>query len=144
MNKLKLCNPKRLLTCYLIQLPCLFVTSNDECFVLQVVAALPYLDREFSPPLHRSFFIPFMWEEKNVFGMYKLLKRHKEQQQVSKHVNTQHFRLLILGPSTRPSCSLFPFVWFQLSCFRFSLLMCIFPAGFRVIDFCIFVFTTTD
>ncbi|KVG40367.1 GPI mannosyltransferase [Cynara cardunculus var. scolymus] len=45
-----------------------------------VVAALPYLDRELSPPLHRSFFIPYVWEEKNIFGIYKLLKRHKGQQ----------------------------------------------------------------
>ncbi|KAK9268659.1 hypothetical protein L1049_000416 [Liquidambar formosana] len=41
----------------------------------EVVAALPYLDREMSPALHRSFFIPNHWMEKNVFGMYKLLRR---------------------------------------------------------------------
>jgi alpha-1,2-mannosyltransferase len=43
--------------------------------VLQVVGALPYLDRELSPSTYRSFFIPYLWQEKNVFGMYKLLKR---------------------------------------------------------------------
>ncbi|KAH7861770.1 hypothetical protein Vadar_030627 [Vaccinium darrowii] len=41
----------------------------------EVLAALPYLDRELSPPIYRSFFIPFLWQEKNVFGIYKLLKR---------------------------------------------------------------------
>ncbi|XP_058221518.1 dol-P-Man:Man(6)GlcNAc(2)-PP-Dol alpha-1,2-mannosyltransferase [Rhododendron vialii] len=41
----------------------------------EVVAALPYLDRELSPPMYRSFFIPYLWQGKNVFGIYKLLKR---------------------------------------------------------------------
>ncbi|CAI0377148.1 unnamed protein product [Linum tenue] len=45
------------------------------------IAALPYLDRELSPPFYRSFFIPFLWQEKNVFGMYKLLKRVPKEQQ---------------------------------------------------------------
>ncbi|KAJ4726436.1 Mannosyltransferase [Melia azedarach] len=39
------------------------------------IAALHYLDREFSPPLYRSFFIPYLWQRNNVFGMYKLFKR---------------------------------------------------------------------
>lgn len=39
------------------------------------IAALPYLDREFSPPLYRSFFIPYLWQQRNVFGMYKLFRR---------------------------------------------------------------------
>nr|GEV60224.1 dol-P-Man:Man(6)GlcNAc(2)-PP-Dol alpha-1,2-mannosyltransferase [Tanacetum cinerariifolium] len=63
-----------------LQLQRPFLSRGSDLSKWEVVAALPYLDREFSPPLHRSFFIPFMWEEKNVFGMYKLLKRHKEQQ----------------------------------------------------------------
>ncbi|PWA95009.1 alg9-like mannosyltransferase family [Artemisia annua] len=62
-----------------LQLQRPFLSRGSDLSKWEVVAALPYLDREFSPPLHRSFFIPFMWEEKNVFGMYKLLKRHKEQ-----------------------------------------------------------------
>ncbi|KAF7140849.1 hypothetical protein RHSIM_Rhsim06G0207300 [Rhododendron simsii] len=41
----------------------------------EVVAALPYLDRELSPPMYRSFFIPYLWQGKNFFGIYKLLKR---------------------------------------------------------------------
>ncbi|CAI0438142.1 unnamed protein product [Linum tenue] len=45
------------------------------------IAALPYLDRELSPPFYRSFFVPFLWQEKNVFGMYKLLKRVPKQQE---------------------------------------------------------------
>ncbi|GAB4846564.1 mannosyltransferase [Ancistrocladus abbreviatus] len=41
----------------------------------EVVAALPYLDRELSPAVHRSFFIPFLWHRHNLFGLYKLLRR---------------------------------------------------------------------
>ncbi|MQL98600.1 hypothetical protein Taro_031312 [Colocasia esculenta] len=41
----------------------------------ETLAAIPFLDRELSPSTHRSFFIPYMWHEKNVFGMYKLLRR---------------------------------------------------------------------
>ncbi|XP_062096845.1 dol-P-Man:Man(6)GlcNAc(2)-PP-Dol alpha-1,2-mannosyltransferase [Humulus lupulus] len=41
----------------------------------EVIGALPYLDRELSPPLHRSFFIPYLWQNNNIFGLYKLLKR---------------------------------------------------------------------
>jgi alpha-1,2-mannosyltransferase len=44
-------------------------------YVFQAIAALPYLDRELSPALYRSFFIPYLWQEKNVFGMYKLFRR---------------------------------------------------------------------
>ncbi|GAB2284403.1 mannosyltransferase [Dionaea muscipula] len=41
----------------------------------EVVAALPYLDRELSPAIYRSFFIPYWWQQYNVFGLYKLLRR---------------------------------------------------------------------
>lgn len=41
----------------------------------EAIAVVPYLDRELSPPLYRSFFIPYLWQQKNVFGMYKLFKR---------------------------------------------------------------------
>lgn len=59
-----------------------------EIFVFQVVAALPYLDRELSPPLYRSFFIPYRWQQLNVFGLYKLLRRTEKW----KKMNTQdHF-----------------------------------------------------
>ncbi|GAA0166602.1 glycosyltransferase [Lithospermum erythrorhizon] len=51
------------------------LSRGSDLSTWEVVAALPYLDREMSPPLHRSFFIPNQWQEKNVFGMYKLLKR---------------------------------------------------------------------
>ncbi|KAL5731184.1 dextrin dextranase [Ranunculus cassubicifolius] len=43
------------------------------------VAAMPYLDRELSPALYRSFFIPNLWQQKNVFGLYKLLRRRPKQ-----------------------------------------------------------------
>ncbi|GMH05588.1 hypothetical protein Nepgr_007428 [Nepenthes gracilis] len=41
----------------------------------EVVAALPFLDRELSPALHRSFFVPYFWHRNNLFGLYKLLRR---------------------------------------------------------------------
>ncbi|XP_059443857.1 dol-P-Man:Man(6)GlcNAc(2)-PP-Dol alpha-1,2-mannosyltransferase [Corylus avellana] len=50
-------------------------TRGSDSSTWEVIAALPYLDRELSPPTYRSFFIPYLWQEKNVFGMYKLLKR---------------------------------------------------------------------
>lgn len=52
-----------------------FAYRGGDLSTWEVVAALPYLDREFSPSLHRSFFIPYFWQEKNVFGLYKLLRR---------------------------------------------------------------------
>ncbi|CAK9151698.1 unnamed protein product [Ilex paraguariensis] len=50
-------------------------TRGSDLSTWEVVAALPYLDRELSPPLYRSFFIPYLWQQNNVFGMYRLLKR---------------------------------------------------------------------
>uniref|UniRef100_A0A0E0FIC9 Mannosyltransferase n=1 Tax=Oryza nivara TaxID=4536 RepID=A0A0E0FIC9_ORYNI len=41
----------------------------------ETLAALPFLDRELSPALYRSFFIPHRWQQNNVFGLYKLLRR---------------------------------------------------------------------
>ncbi|KAK9674496.1 hypothetical protein RND81_12G236300 [Saponaria officinalis] len=52
-----------------------FVYRGSNLSTWEVVAALPFLDRELSPPLHRSFYIPFYWEYNNVFGLYKLLRR---------------------------------------------------------------------
>ncbi|XP_039055647.1 dol-P-Man:Man(6)GlcNAc(2)-PP-Dol alpha-1,2-mannosyltransferase-like isoform X1 [Hibiscus syriacus] len=48
---------------------------GNDLSTWEAVAALPYLDRELSPAKYRSFFIPYLWEHKNVFGLYKLLKR---------------------------------------------------------------------
>ncbi|KAK8579282.1 hypothetical protein V6N13_142495 [Hibiscus sabdariffa] len=48
---------------------------GNDLSTWEAVAALPYLDRELSPAKYRSFFIPYLWEQKNVFGTYKLLKR---------------------------------------------------------------------
>ncbi|KAL6999618.1 mannosyltransferase [Sarracenia purpurea var. burkii] len=50
-------------------------SRGSDLSTWEIVAALPYLDRELSPPIYRSFFIPYLWQQKNVFGMYKLLKR---------------------------------------------------------------------
>ncbi|GFP78661.1 dol-p-man:man(6)glcnac(2)-pp-dol alpha-1 2-mannosyltransferase [Phtheirospermum japonicum] len=52
-----------------------YLPRGSDLETWEVVAALPYLDRELSPPKYRSFFIPYLWQQKNVFGMYKLLKR---------------------------------------------------------------------
>ncbi|KAK8936030.1 Dol-P-Man:Man(6)GlcNAc(2)-PP-Dol alpha-1,2-mannosyltransferase [Platanthera zijinensis] len=41
----------------------------------ETLAAVHYLDREFSPAIYRSYFIPYLWHEKNVFGLYKLLRK---------------------------------------------------------------------
>ncbi|XP_010498021.1 PREDICTED: dol-P-Man:Man(6)GlcNAc(2)-PP-Dol alpha-1,2-mannosyltransferase isoform X2 [Camelina sativa] len=41
----------------------------------EAIAVLPYLDRELSPAKYRSFFIPHMWQDKNVFGKYVALRR---------------------------------------------------------------------
>ncbi|XP_075477030.1 alpha-1,2-mannosyltransferase ALG9 [Primulina tabacum] len=51
------------------------VYRGSDLNTWEVVAALPYLDRELSPPKYRSFFVPYLWQQKNVFGLYKLLKR---------------------------------------------------------------------
>ncbi|KAK6132645.1 hypothetical protein DH2020_033597 [Rehmannia glutinosa] len=55
--------------------PPYFNNKNQASDQQYVVAALPYLDRELSPPKYRSFFIPYLWQQKNVFGLYKLLKK---------------------------------------------------------------------
>ncbi|KAG8386410.1 hypothetical protein BUALT_Bualt03G0145900 [Buddleja alternifolia] len=55
--------------------PSYFNNKNQASDQQYVVAALPYLDRELSPPKYRSFFVPYLWQQKNVFGLYKLLKR---------------------------------------------------------------------
>ncbi|KAL6553503.1 mannosyltransferase [Orobanche gracilis] len=52
-----------------------YLPRGSDLETWEVVAALPYLDRELSPPKYRSFFIPYLWQQKNVFGMYKLLKK---------------------------------------------------------------------
>ncbi|CAA3000198.1 dol-P-Man:Man(6) c(2)-PP-Dol alpha-1,2-mannosyltransferase [Olea europaea subsp. europaea] len=52
-----------------------YLPRGSDLNTWEVVAALPYLDRELSPSKYRSFFIPYLWQQKNVFGLYKLLKR---------------------------------------------------------------------
>lgn len=52
-----------------------YPSRGSDLSVWEPIAAYHYLDRELSPPLHRSFFIPYMWQTKNVFGMYNLYKR---------------------------------------------------------------------
>ncbi|WCJ32258.1 Alpha-1 2-mannosyltransferase ALG9 [Euphorbia peplus] len=52
-----------------------YPSRGSDMSTWEAIAAFHYLDRELSPPLHRSFFIPYLWQQKNVFGMYKLYKR---------------------------------------------------------------------
>lgn len=58
-----------------LQLQRPYPSRGSDLSTWEVIGALPYLDRELSPPMFRSFFIPYIWQKKNVFGMYKLLKR---------------------------------------------------------------------
>ncbi|KAK6132605.1 hypothetical protein DH2020_033707 [Rehmannia glutinosa] len=58
-----------------LQLQRPYLSRGSDLNTWEVVAALPYLDRELSPPKYRSFFIPYLWQQKNVFGLYKLLKK---------------------------------------------------------------------
>ncbi|XVF04354.1 hypothetical protein REPUB_Repub05bG0075400 [Reevesia pubescens] len=52
-----------------------YTYRGNDLSAWEPIAALPYLDRVLSPAKYRSFFIPYLWQQKNVFGMYKLLKR---------------------------------------------------------------------
>ncbi|KAM3396015.1 dol-P-Man:Man(6)GlcNAc(2)-PP-Dol alpha-1,2-mannosyltransferase [Capsicum galapagoense] len=58
-----------------LQLQRPYPTRGSDMSTWEIVAALPYLDRELSPPMYRSFFIPYQWQHKNVFGQYRLLRR---------------------------------------------------------------------
>ncbi|XP_021892926.1 dol-P-Man:Man(6)GlcNAc(2)-PP-Dol alpha-1,2-mannosyltransferase [Carica papaya] len=55
--------------------PILYTLSGSDLSKWEPLAVLPFLDRELSPALYRSFFIPHKWQAKNVFGKYQLLKR---------------------------------------------------------------------
>lgn len=52
-----------------------FPSRGSDLSTWEALAAIHYLDRELSPSMYRSFFIPYIWQQKNVFGLYKLLKR---------------------------------------------------------------------
>ncbi|XP_058095596.1 dol-P-Man:Man(6)GlcNAc(2)-PP-Dol alpha-1,2-mannosyltransferase [Magnolia sinica] len=52
-----------------------YATRGSDLSTWETVAAIHYLDREMSPAMYRSFFIPYLWQAKNVFGLYKLLRR---------------------------------------------------------------------
>ncbi|KAJ9153512.1 hypothetical protein P3X46_026941 [Hevea brasiliensis] len=58
-----------------LQLDRPYPSHGSDLSTWEPIAAYPYLDRELSPPMYRSFFIPYLWQEKNVFGLYKLFKR---------------------------------------------------------------------
>ncbi|KAH6795756.1 hypothetical protein C2S51_036742 [Perilla frutescens var. frutescens] len=45
-----------------------YLPRGSDLTTWEVVAAIPYLDREMSPPKYRSFFIPYLWQQNNVFG----------------------------------------------------------------------------
>ncbi|KAB2605557.1 dol-P-Man:Man(6)GlcNAc(2)-PP-Dol alpha-1,2-mannosyltransferase-like [Pyrus ussuriensis x Pyrus communis] len=58
-----------------LQLSRPFPSRGSDLSTWEVIGALPYLDRELSRAKYRSFFIPYLWQHKNIFGMYKLLRR---------------------------------------------------------------------
>ncbi|XP_057457385.1 dol-P-Man:Man(6)GlcNAc(2)-PP-Dol alpha-1,2-mannosyltransferase [Lotus japonicus] len=58
-----------------LQLKRPYLTRGSDLSTWEPIAALPYLDRDLSPALYRSFFIPYLWQDRNVFGMYMLFRR---------------------------------------------------------------------
>nr|QFR35810.1 alpha-1,2-mannosyltransferase ALG9 [Chandrasekharania keralensis] len=57
-----------------------YPSRGSDLSTWEALAAVSFLDRELSPALHRSFFIPYRWQQNNVFGLYKLLRRlHTDQ-----------------------------------------------------------------
>ncbi|RVX03835.1 Dol-P-Man:Man(6)GlcNAc(2)-PP-Dol alpha-1,2-mannosyltransferase [Vitis vinifera] len=44
-----------------------YPSRGSDLSTWEAVAVLPYLDRELSPATYRSFFIPYLWERRNVF-----------------------------------------------------------------------------
>ncbi|KAJ6793707.1 dol-P-Man:Man(6)GlcNAc(2)-PP-Dol alpha-1,2-mannosyltransferase [Iris pallida] len=52
-----------------------YPARGSDLSTWETLAAIPYLDRELSPTLYRSFFIPYVWQTRNVFGIYRLIKR---------------------------------------------------------------------
>ncbi|RYR68281.1 hypothetical protein Ahy_A03g014772 isoform A [Arachis hypogaea] len=53
-----------------LQLKRPYLTRGSDMSTWEAIAAIPYLDRELSPSLYRSFFIPYLWQDKNVFGIH--------------------------------------------------------------------------
>ncbi|KAF3494581.1 hypothetical protein DY000_02054977 [Brassica cretica] len=58
-----------------LQLSRPYAYRGSDLSTWEAIAVLPYLDRELSPAKYRSFFIPYKWQEKNVFGKYIMLRR---------------------------------------------------------------------
>ncbi|KAG6500929.1 hypothetical protein ZIOFF_040791 [Zingiber officinale] len=52
-----------------------YPARGSDLSTWETVAAIPFLDRELSPTMFRSFFIPYKWTQQNTFGLYKLLKK---------------------------------------------------------------------
>ncbi|CAO2199508.1 unnamed protein product [Urochloa humidicola] len=52
-----------------------YPSRGNDLKTWEALAALPFLDRELSPALYRSFFVPYKWQQNNAFGLYKLLRR---------------------------------------------------------------------
>lgn len=52
-----------------------YLSRGSDLSKWETLAAVYYLDRELSPAIYRSYFIPYLWHEKNVFGLYKLLRK---------------------------------------------------------------------
>ncbi|KAJ7268863.1 hypothetical protein O6H91_Y398500 [Diphasiastrum complanatum] len=55
--------------------PAYFNNQNQASSGQFAVAERSFLDNQKSPPLYRAFFIPWLWENKNTFGVYRLLRK---------------------------------------------------------------------
>ncbi|KAJ7546232.1 hypothetical protein O6H91_08G031300 [Diphasiastrum complanatum] len=48
---------------------------GENATTWEAVAERSFLDNQKSPPLYRAFFIPWLWENKNTFGVYRLSRK---------------------------------------------------------------------
>ncbi|KAH0864039.1 hypothetical protein HID58_081250 [Brassica napus] len=94
-----------------LQLSRPYAYRGSDLSTWEAIAVLPYLDRELSPAKYRSFFIPYKWQEKNVFGKYIMLRRETQRllsepapgiSASPSEENMRYFNVMILGPSQSP------------------------------------------
>lgn len=48
---------------------------SDYNYNVQLVYEKTFLDKELSPAKTRAFFLPWIWEKRNIFGRYRLVQR---------------------------------------------------------------------
>ncbi|GLJ37297.1 hypothetical protein SUGI_0756550 [Cryptomeria japonica] len=52
-----------------------YASRGSDQSTWETIFEIPFLDKDKSPALYRAFAIPWVWDTKNVFGTYKLLRR---------------------------------------------------------------------